>query len=872
MPKLLVDLKTQRGNVTPSKVELTNNFANTTYSSNQRGNEKVSVYLGETELSYITFTVEATLGDRIYVSTYGNDSNLGDFEEPLKTLEAAIAKNKLAGGDKTIYILNGTYEENDLEINDSVSIIGNESIISAKKLTISNNTNITNVKFTNFDIILHDMGNLMIAQSIFENNRVGICSTSEETASITNSTFIDNIAGVLGKNMVVDNVDFINNLQILVASSSNVTNSRFINNKVEFGADVLINDNNFSSTEVIALNANSTKIADNNFLNSTINATNSIITVYNNVFTDYDGYALDINSSNIDLKNNTISGLKSINIFNSTITNAIIIFMENSTYKFENGTIDVNATVTDDMGNPINGGKLSFDAIGETEIIDGFAAISDNFTTKGDYVISGGSDNFPDATILEGLIRINVENFWFIGDVGYETLADAIDAAETDDVIKGIPGEYEYDEINIGHRTRPSEPWVINKQITITSLTDEPITIKALGENIFDIDYCSNVTVINMIFMNAYHPDGWGGAIHSMGKNKIVVDNCTFMNNYAYDGGAIHAWGDLYVKDSLFIDNGARAYAGALFKDGDGNFVIENCKFINNTAETYAGAVYTMGYSDTYQIFTNITFDGNEATCAGALFTMGKNVTFTDCNFTNNRAIDKNSGYDPLGGAVYVHNGATKFINVRFVNNTAEGNGGALELDNGASSVVNSSGRHVDIYWAILENCLIENNTATGLGGAIYSNEIKTHVNITDSVIRNNEAYNAALFVNIYGFYVLDNVLMENNKNNGGDLLIYTYGDYSFPEPFYANTTIKNSILKNNSADIVLCAVSEYVVINVTDTQFDANGQILESELSRAYLTNLIETNSIANYTVNNTGTLSLSNNTFENPIYTTSC
>ena len=46
--------------------------------------------------------------------------------------------------------------------------------------------------------------------------------------------------------------------------------------------------------------------------------------------------------------------------------------------------------------------------------------------------------------------------------------------------------------------------------------------------------------------MNANNPNGWGGAIHSMGKNTIVIDNCTFKDNFAEDGGAIHAWGNLY--------------------------------------------------------------------------------------------------------------------------------------------------------------------------------------------------------------------------------------------------------------------------------------------------------------------------------------
>ena len=878
MPKMDLTLKTNVGKANPSEIVMSNNGVAVTYNSSHRGHEKVSAYLGETELSYVTFDVKATLGDRIYVSLDGNDDNLGDQLEPVRTIAEALNRNTEFGGNKTIYILEGTYYEDILEFTDSVSVIGNNTTIYGNVISISDDLEVTDVKFLNYDLISHISGNLSIYNSSFENCNNAIASQSNGVLNIYNSTFINNEIAIQSEcESMIDNVTFINNVDsISFSSSGTVVNSTFINNngvsiKVLTNQSVIIENNIFTSNEeaIHVFNALSTVIVNNTFEKTSkpaISTLNSNLSVIDNVFIDNEDYVLNATSSNVDLKNNTVSGLKAINIENSTISNVIIVFLNNETVKAQDGLIQINATVSDDMGNAINGGELLFDTIGKANVTDGKAIIFNTYD-DGDYVITGSGDNFPDATIRDGLLRINVKNYWFIGETGYETLLEAINDAEVDDVIEGVPGVYEYEQINIGHRTRPAEPWVINKQITITSLTDDPITLKALGENIFDIDYYSNVTVKNIIFMNANNPDGWGGAIYSMGKNRIVVDNCTFRDNFAYDGAGIHAWGDLYIKDSLFIDNVAGVYGGAVFKDGDGNLVVENTKFINNSAYTYAGAVYTMGYNEINQLFKNVTFEGNDATCGGAFFTMGKNVTLIDCNFTNNKAVDKESGYDPLGGAVYVHNGATNFTNVRFVNNTAEGNGGALELNNGATSTVDSSGRHIDVHWAILDNCLIENNTATGFGGAIYTDEIRTSVNITNTIIKNNKASNAALYVNIFGFYTLDNVTVENNKNTAGDLLIYSYGEYSFPESFYANDTIINSVFKNNSADIVVCAVSEYVTINITDSMFDTNGILLESTLSRVYLTNLLELNPTGNYSVNSSGNLSLKNNTFENPI-----
>lgn len=355
-----------------------------------------------------------------------------------------------------------------------------------------------------------------------------------------------------------------------------------------------------------------------------------------------------------------------------------------------------------------------------------------------------------------------------------------------------------------------------------------------------------------------------------MGKNTISITNCTFIDNYAEDGAAIHSWGNLYVTDCNFINNEARVYGGAIFKDGDGDFIIENSRFINNTAYTYAGAVYTMGYSEVIQIFRNITFDGNDATCGGAVFTQGKNITFIDCNFTNNKALDKDSGYNPLGGALYAHYGASRFVNVNFINNYAEGNGGALELDNSVLSTLDSEGRHLSIYWATFDNCTIENNTASGYG-TIFSGgsfTVKNYVNLTNTVIKNNKAGDAALFVNLYGFYTLNNVTAENNTNTNGNTLIYTYGVYSYPESFYANTTIINSRFINNKDEIIINTTTEYSTVRITDSTFENEGIILFSEESVAYLTNVSEINPTNNYSIKNYGELSLENNTFINPIY----
>ena len=79
-----------------------------------------------------------------------------------------------------------------------------------------------------------------------------------------------------------------------------------------------------------------------------------------------------------------------INFKGSAIRTAVVSFLNNESVKVENGTVKLNASVSDDMGNPINGGKLNFivnnENIGEADVINGKAVLDKYFDT-GDYVI-----------------------------------------------------------------------------------------------------------------------------------------------------------------------------------------------------------------------------------------------------------------------------------------------------------------------------------------------------------------------------------------------------------------------------------------------------------------------------------------------------
>ena len=118
-----------------------------------------------------------------------------------------------------------------------------------------------------------------------------------------------------------------------------------------------------------------------------------------------------------------------------------------------------------------------------------------------------------------------------------------------------------------------------------------------------------------------------GGAIEvenqQMSENAdwTLIDSNEFIDNYAYNGGAISAYyGDAGIKNNVFINNTA-GYGGAIagISTTDSAYIIigglylKNNTMINCVAEENGNTIYNMGYFGTA---ANITFaDGKKVYC-----------------------------------------------------------------------------------------------------------------------------------------------------------------------------------------------------------------------------------------------------------------
>ncbi len=275
-----------------------------------------------------------------------------------------------------------------------------------------------------------------------------------------------------------------------------------------------------------------------------------------------------------------------------------------------------------------------------------------------------------------------------------------------------------------------------------------------------------------------------GGALYGNTGAKFTVDGVTFTGNHSTGhGGAIMTYqSEMAVKNAVFT----------------GNYVAANSAF-------YGGAMAVL--TNSAVTVEDTTFDGNHVDNAngnsngGALYVgMTSTLDATGANvFKNNYGISKAAVY---GGAIYANNSSVVSIGTgaSFTNNKGTAGGalctlgatinvdGAAFAENkatagtgGAVTTGNSSGYVTKVA---ISNSSFTNNTATGLGGAVYrGNTDAGDVTLSDVSFSGNVAgegtnSNAIAMVDNKGVS-LTNVSITSAKETEGDVLISAGGTLS---------------------------------------------------------------------------------------------
>lgn len=230
----------------------------------------------------------------------------------------------------------------------------------------------------------------------------------------------------------------------------------------------------------------------------------------------------------------------------------------------------------------------------------------------------------------------------------------------------------------------------------------------------------------------------WGGAIFNSGT-LTLGDGVSFTGNSAYAGGAVWNDGKMEIAPGTkFVGNNTKHAAGALYNSSTGTLGdLIGVVFENNTA-VFGGAINNSKTSTgikggTIDLISKSHFIGNSAgkSQGGAIRNQGTISTITDSVFDSN--VAGNGGAINNGTLGSVVEGIYK---TKFINNTAIAAGG-----NHQGGAITNAG-HI----GIIDETVFESNRAGKIGGAIANVTPQNNgsrlaeVNIANSTFTGNVA------------------------------------------------------------------------------------------------------------------------------------
>ena len=376
--------------------------------------------------------------------------------------------------------------------------------------------------------------------------------------------------------------------------------------------------------------------------------------------------------------------------------------------------------------------------------------------------------------------------------------------------------------------------------------------------------YDGTLTVSNSNFTNNIknykNGDRLVGAVATIGD--ATISDSYFVNNAGRWGGAISASGYLIAGDdvntltvsgSTFKENGG-LYGAGIFVAGS-DFTVSDCVFDKNTAfgkgnmtpnnNNGAAIVVTDTGKDITGAITGSNFTNNKAQYGGAIYICEGNIAISDSLFVNNSA-------DVEGGAIdidsAINNPIVTVENSKFVNNTPQAIHNSKELHLGIETFTDLQNA-IDLVDGILT--LDSDIAMTDDEAAGFVNGVAINKNIRiDGKGHTIDAKNLGRIFSIgEGFTVtLTNATLINGKADKGGAI---YNDGSL--------TLSDVKLSDNAADSYGGAVFNNGELVISDSVFDANDIVNRGSAS-------VDHGGAAIYNWYD-GTLTVSNSNFTNNI-----
>ncbi|MBN2402154.1 MAG: hypothetical protein JXN64_07120 [Spirochaetes bacterium] len=398
----------------------------------------------------------------------------------------------------------------------------------------------------------------------------------------------------------------------------------------------------------------------------------------------------------------------------------------------------------------------------------------------------------------------------------YPTIAEGVDAAQPGQEIWVKAGTYNLSAILTiaksvsiyggfnGTEKRRNER-SNNNQITIISQT-------LAGNILFDDTSAGKTILIDCFTIKGNHIEIILGA--SPAFNNCRFDKVTYNGN----GGALNMDDSSVTISQCLFDTceASTGSGGAIYAINNATVNISGSTFTGNTATAHGGAIYA---NATSLNIVNTTFNSNVASSAssngGAIYAQNSNISVSNCSFTANSS--NYSAGSNGGGAMYITSTSLNITNTTFTNNDAEINGGAIyAAGNSTVAISNNSGftsNSAVSGGAICANTGSEitisssyfglagsippspGNSATNYGGAIYTADATTKLNIANCDFYNNQgtggtSWGGAITVDFSSIVQIDNSEFNTNlATNGGGAIYVSSGSLNVSSSEFINNS-----------------------------------------------------------------------------------
>ena len=677
-------------------------------------------------------------GFTINANNLGRIFNVTSTADKLNIYNANLINgNADIGG--AIYNTGSVYAYNTNFINNTAATMGgavfNNGTLTIQKCIVDNN-DIT--KRTSSDS--EDYGGAAIYNWYDSTLFIKNSTISNNLKNYKNGDYVVGAVTSLGKTIISQNSYFVNNSgrwggAITTSGSSlpgkkvnelSISDSTFSKNGGLYGAGIFIQGSKFSITSCVfdsntASGKGNMTPNDNNGAAIEVTNTDKAITgtISKSTFTNNKaqyGGAIDICAGTIKITNSK--------------------FINNSA-DVEGGAIDINAL----NGNPkvtISGSKF----INNSAPLGGAILNIKDLTVKGSTFINNTPNTIFNWVGAGGNLNLNIKTFTDLQNAiglvtGTLTLNQnvAMTAKEAADFTNGITINKDITIDGKGHTIDAKNLgriFSIGEGFTVTLTNATLINGRAVEGGAI---YNDGSLTLSDVKLSDNAADSYGGAVFNNGE--LVVSDSVFDSNdivnrgsasVDYGGAAIYNWYDgvLTVSGSNFTNNiknykNGDRLVGAIATIGDAT--ISDSYFVNN-AGRWGGAISTAGYllaGDDVNTLTvsGSTFKENGGLYGAGIFVAGSDFTVSDCVFDKNSAFGKgdmtpnnnngaaivvtDTGKDitgaitgsnftnnkaQYGGAIYICEGNIAISDSLFENNSADVEGGAIDIDSAINNPV----------------------------------------------------------------------------------------------------------------------------------------------------------------------------------------